>query len=617
MLSTVFTAMPLAVTVAVLALLITTVASVALAGLVLWRGRQGPLWPPLTLFLLGVAAWSLGQALAMLIGPRAALFTAASVIISPFAGAAFQHLALMLVHTGRARPPWGAYLLAGAVGIIGLVLGVGEIVPWRGFQGIFVYHGAGWVVVATTATLSAVGYGHLVRAWPRLQGLRRRQAGAVLVASLIGLAALAGFAFPNFDIALDPWPVLLPVYAVVLTYGILRYELMDVNFWARRLVVGLLAGLVLALGSAAIAALPVALGDPIAQRGFWDIWPMLVATLLLALAILTPLQRLATRLIFPGSTISPTDQTRWDAALVQAQDWPTLLQTAQTLLRDRLGVGVVITRDAPGSENTSAPALHLHKHEQNWAATLVGWRDAPPAPRYVATLFAASLCTAAQNLEQAERAAALERQRQQQARMAELGQLAATLAHDLRNPLNIIAMAATTSPAETRAEIAIQIGRMNQLVSDVLDFGRDIPVQRHPVPLASLVAQAARGVEGPAPEIAIAETLVVSADPTRLRQALTNLLNNASAQAKRVAVFAEPDAGGGIILQVCDDGPGIPVEIRARLFQPFVSRRPGGTGLGLAIVARIMAAHGGHVAVSTRAGWSTCMTLHFPPESVA
>jgi signal transduction histidine kinase len=69
---------------------------------------------------------------------------------------------------------------------------------------------------------------------------------------------------------------------------------------------------------------------------------------------------------------------------------------------------------------------------------------------------------------------------------------------------------------------------------------------------------------------------------------------------------------GTLLLHVCDNGPGVPEEIRARLFEPFASRSPGGTGLGLAIVARIMAAHGGSVALTERAPWRTCFTLSFP-----
>ncbi|BAE50719.1 hypothetical protein amb1915 [Paramagnetospirillum magneticum AMB-1] len=71
----------------------------------------------------------------------------------------------------------------------------------------------------------------------------------------------------------------------------------------------------------------------------------------------------------------------------------------------------------------------------------------------------------------------------------------------------------------------------------------------------------------------------------------------------------EPDS---VMVHVCDDGPGIPDDIRASLFQPFISRSPGGTGLGLAIVAKVMAAHNGSVLLSERPSWSTCFSLRFP-----
>ena len=68
-------------------------------------------------------------------------------------------------------------------------------------------------------------------------------------------------------------------------------------------------------------------------------------------------------------------------------------------------------------------------------------------------------------------------------------------------------------------------------------------------------------------------------------------------------------------LHVCDDGPGVPPDLRDRLFQPFASRSPEGTGLGLAIVARVAQAHGGHAALTERAPWRTCFTLELPRQT--
>ncbi len=193
-------------------------------------------------------------------------------------------------------------------------------------------------------------------------------------------------------------------------------------------------------------------------------------------------------------------------------------------------------------------------------------------------------------------------------RLAELGALAATVAHDLRNPLNIIAMAVAGAEPAVRAEVRTQIERMEALVRDLLDYAKPWRIEPVPVALAAAVADAAGGR---LVACEIAAGVEVRADPLRLHQALSNLLANAAAAGGRVLVSAEtgPDA---VHIYVCDDGPGIPADIRATLFQPFVSRGPGGTGLGLAIVAKVMAAHGGSAALTERPGWTTCFTLRFP-----
>ena len=105
-------------------------------------------------------------------------------------------------------------------------------------------------------------------------------------------------------------------------------------------------------------------------------------------------------------------------------------------------------------------------------------------------------------------------------------------------------------------------------------------------------------------------------DPARFDQAVSNLLSNAKAAAGQRRIYVDVESSAQqLLVHVCDDGPGIPADMREQIFQPFASRSPGGTGLGLAIVARIMAAHGGTAELSTRAPWQTCFTLRFPQTS--
>ena len=164
------------------------------------------------------------------------------------------------------------------------------------------------------------------------------------------------------------------------------------------------------------------------------------------------------------------------------------------------------------------------------------------------------------------------------------------------------------------------MGRIAHLSTDLLDYAKPWTLAPARIDLAERVrAAAARW-----PAVSLGEGLSVAlpldADPRRVDQALVNLLENArtatgapaeGTAAARVHVDAER-AGDAILLHVCDDGPGVPEAIRERLFEPFASRSPGGTGLGLAIVARVMAAHGGAVALAERPPWRTCFTLRFP-----
>ena len=117
--------------------------------------------------------------------------------------------------------------------------------------------------------------------------------------------------------------------------------------------------------------------------------------------------------------------------------------------------------------------------------------------------------------------------------------------------------------------------------------------------------------------------MLVDGDPHRLGQALINLFDNARAAVDgvaehgRIAVESDPHPDGSVEIHICDNGSGIPSEIRDTVFQPFVSRDPNGTGLGLAIVAKIMEAHGGCAKLTERPGWNTCLTLVFPPPPLA
>jgi signal transduction histidine kinase len=178
--------------------------------------------------------------------------------------------------------------------------------------------------------------------------------------------------------------------------------------------------------------------------------------------------------------------------------------------------------------------------------------------------------------------------------------------------------------------------RLSRLLSEFLDFARVRATEFVPVDLQAVVTAAARLVrEHPdcRPEIEIrvqGVRTVIDGDEDLLHRVVANLLLNAAQAATGpmiIAVTTRPaktaELPGGcrieqpVCLEVRDDGPGIPVDVRERLFQPFVTGRAGGTGLGLAIVQRAVEAHRGVVLLESAPGAGTTFTIFFPARRTA
>jgi signal transduction histidine kinase len=200
-------------------------------------------------------------------------------------------------------------------------------------------------------------------------------------------------------------------------------------------------------------------------------------------------------------------------------------------------------------------------------------------------------------------------------RLATIGQMASSIVHDLRNPLAAIATAAEMlhrdNLALERRKTLVEsqqraAQRMQEMLGELLDFTRgnyNLDVEHHR--LARLVERALQTVNatraGVQVEIQIPPDLIVTADSERLRRVFENLLSNAvqamSNQATpRHLTIRAVALEQAVRVDVIDSGPGVPAEIRDRLFEPFVSQgKLGGTGLGLAIAKSIIEAHGGTI----------------------
>ena len=224
----------------------------------------------------------------------------------------------------------------------------------------------------------------------------------------------------------------------------------------------------------------------------------------------------------------------------------------------------------------------------------------------------------------------------QQTRMAAIGEIAAAVAHEARNPLgaisNCVQMLRTNSTlsgedAELLKIVHTETQRLNEIVSDFLAFGRPKPPQFQPVEIHELVETTLtllrRDDRWPATIGVVAKfdpTLpLLRADRDHLRQVLWNLcLNAAQAMGETGELRVETSRRGDVAdILVQDTGPGITSSLLPRIFEPFFTTRAGGTGLGLAIVRRIVEEHGGQIRVESEPGVGTCFVITLPIDRAA
>lgn len=231
----------------------------------------------------------------------------------------------------------------------------------------------------------------------------------------------------------------------------------------------------------------------------------------------------------------------------------------------------------------------------------------------------------------------LKEQAERAQRLAVLGQLAAGLAHEIRNPLSSISGSVemvregnALSPEDRRllGIVISEVERLNDLVTTMLQAGR--PSQIHPEQrdlrvIASDVVAVARGeattsnglsIEATAP----GEPILATVDPDRMRQVVWNLVKNAVQASPRhgtVEVRTGRDEEGRPFLEVADEGPGIAKAQRDRLFDVFYSGRSQGVGLGLALVKQIVDQHRGRVEILDRGTTGTCFRVTLPADEAS
>ena len=223
-------------------------------------------------------------------------------------------------------------------------------------------------------------------------------------------------------------------------------------------------------------------------------------------------------------------------------------------------------------------------------------------------------------------------------RLAAMGELASTVAHEVRNPLNAIGMTAQrlrreflqgdqAAPAPDQAELkelldvlAGETQRINRIVQQFLDYARPPRLSLRRASLRDLLEAAAGALRARAATRHITIDLDVPAagdavcDPDQLKQAVDNLLRNAidaSPDGGRVRLEARREASEHVIA-VVDEGPGIPAEIVPKIFDLYFTTKADGTGVGLAVTHQIVEAHQGRIDVDSAPGAGTRMSIRFP-----
>jgi two-component system, NtrC family, sensor histidine kinase AtoS len=240
-----------------------------------------------------------------------------------------------------------------------------------------------------------------------------------------------------------------------------------------------------------------------------------------------------------------------------------------------------------------------------------------------------------------------EEQERLKERLAALGQMAAGLAHEIRNPLGNIGSTASLLKRKLNANdsgiikldsIIQEVGRLNHTVTQCLDYAKPVHISRQPVDLVRIARQAVQDVRTMRPRERVQvferfgeQRTLVTGDGAQLRQVLQNLISNAFDAmegegtlelSSRLEAPDDSAAGGGrkpvsfssgyLVIRVRDSGPGIPPQIRERLFFPFFTTKPGGAGMGLAVARKIVETHQGILDVESEPGKGATFILKMP-----
>ena len=655
------------------------IAGLGAAGLglgAIWRSPSRTRNRDFALLCLAIAVWNLGFAGQRIAGEPPArafrmLYLAGSCAAAPFA----LQFVLGLCGVGRRRRRNWAIVAGLAAAALWLSVWAGldrNPVPWAG---------AALVTLGSSLTAALIVLARQVGRTP--SGPERRALGLILVGGIVGVAGSLSDFVPRGATSITlVGPIAVLVFLLFVSAVVVRHRFLDIDVFLARFV-SLVAGATVA---ALVYLLVLRFVDPSSR------FVTLFVTSALLLAVLAPLGRLiATRtrsLLSPADPVTHA-MRQVSAELSGARSSAEIrhcLEAGLAALPADLQVEILFRRrdqvryrrpfgKPPGSSalptvepDAASPDLLERERspvtrrflESEWGETiepdplieraverlrddgahllvpvfdgrrLSGWIAIAGAlaPRYAtAEVATALLAVGNQVLTSLERVEALEMAQRRKA-LAAVGELAAGLAHEVRNPVAAIRGAAQAmGPEATDRQhdemlevIEQESERLGRFVGEFLDYARPASPRRDAVDPAALFARclqgqrlAGRKIEA---EVSILEPAPpVLGDPDQLRRVLDNLLQNAweaGGDGVRVRLEVHAAEDGRVAVRFEDNGPGIPDEELKRLFRPFHTTKDGGTGLGLALVHRIVEAHGGEIRVESPPGSGAAFDFVFP-----
>lgn len=615
------------------AMLVSSVCGFLVAAWLLWRARKQGDLQALAGFAIMMAIWCFGHVVLFQGYEKMGIYI---ILANPLMPTFFLHFAIRFVNSGAAKEimldrllqaiPW-FYVVSVAVVLQSWWMGAGDAIGTLDTRSFFIFTDAGTWNLVYTVLIGILAHGVLLFGWYRHSGNKKRSILAMFGVGAWGLLLATSFVFPSFGISWFPYPMLLlPTYLLLLVYAVVRYQILSVNAFANRALLWVAMMLVILCLIAVISVVSGRVGlQALADVPSWQLWLYSLLMLVMSALIYQPLNRLISRVIYPGAVLNETVLEVWSSQLKEAQNWTQLIRVGERLLSSQIRRNVDITLDPVDKayvDDGQTLALSVFRSESGWRFLLLGWNDASPGMRLTAEVFGSLFSTSCGLLERSLALAVAERKRLDEQHLVELGSLSAAMAHELRNPLNIIAMAAYDSPPETRQHIQTQLKRADRLVSDMLVYSGGLTLQISTTPLRALVKSilAQAQLDGVSCEVNIAESIELEADPQRLQQVFINLIDNAVAFSRnqpdgKLCIEASMNTDC-VVINVHNNGPKIDNSLQGEaLFQPFITKRAGGSGLGLAIVRRIVDAHGGHIQHRADTDWPVTFELTLPQHS--